>query len=300
MNEANMGKKPFLTVITPTYNRNELLKNLYQSLLNQTYQEFEWMIVDDGSIDDTESAIRKILTEAPFKVSYYYKPNGGKHTALNVGIKKITTDLTIIVDSDDILLPDAIEKIKKSHVKYARKDGIGAYCFLRVFANGKPIVSLDQDEFINSYVKYRIKENRPGDMAEVFKTKVLQEYPFPEFQGERFLSEDVVWIQIGLKYNFAFINQPIYQCEYLEGGLTANDKPMKFSSLLGSMMRGKMLMYKECGIKANLKGAIIYNCYRYDVIGNIPNELKLKGIRNRLLITLTIPFGFFYNRKWKK
>lgn len=292
-----MGDKmALITIITPTYNRSNLIDNLYISLEKQSNHDFEWLVVDDGSIDDTKKVIENIKNKSTFPVRYIYKENGGKHTALNIGIRTISTELTMIVDSDDILLPDAVSEISRIYKKYKDNQEIGAYSFLRCYSNGKAIVGLEQEEFTTSYIKYRIKENRPGDMAEVFRTEVLKQFPFPEFSGEKFLSEDVVWIQIGLQYKFVFINKPIYQCEYLEGGLTSNDKKIKFASPLGSMMRGKQLMNKECGIVANIKGAIIYNSY------NIVSDCKVRcdNMRQKMLVFLTKPAGMIFRKKWSK
>lgn len=289
-----------VTIITPTYNRAELLINLYQSLEQQSNKEFEWLIVDDGSTERTKEVVEEIVSKASFRIDYIWKENGGKHTALNVGIKAIHTELTMIVDSDDQLLPNAVEEICKVHHKYSSHDEIGVYSFLRCYSDGKTVISLDTEEFVDSYVKYRIKENRSGDMAEVFKTFVLKEFPFPEFQGERFLSEDVVWIQIGLKYKYAFINKPIYQCEYLEGGLTANDKLMKFASPYGSMLRGKMLMSKACGIIQNFKGAIIYDCYRRNLTDAYLDERLKLDLRDRIICILCEPISIYYFVRWRK
>lgn len=289
-----------LTVITPTYNRAELLKNLYQSLEQQNNKDFIWLIVDDGSSDHTKEVVSEIMNKASFHIDYVWKENGGKHTALNVGIKKINTELTMIVDSDDQLLPSAVSEIYRVHRKYSNNDEIGVYSFLKCYSNGKPVVSLEKEEFVDSYVKYRIKENRPGDMAEVFKTFVLKKIVFPEYQGERFLSEDVVWIQIGLKFKYAFINKSIYQCDYLEGGLTANDKPMKFASPRGSMLRGKMLMSKECGIIQNLKGAIIYDCYRRKLTDAYLDENLKLDLRERTMCIFCKPISFYFFVRWRK
>lgn len=287
----------FLTVITPTYNRAHTLPNLFDSLLSQSCKDFEWLIIDDGSVDNTEQVVASFSAE--FVIRYIRKENGGKHTALNLGIKTIFTDLTIIVDSDDQLLPTAVEQIGMSFCKYKDYQKIGALCFLKCYRNGTPIITMDQEEFVDTYINYRIKENRPGDMAEVFWTKVLKEHPFPEFSGERFLSEDVVWIEVGKSYQFAFVNQPIYVCEYLEGGLTYNDKPMKFASPKGSMLRGKQLMSKECGFRVNIKGAIIYNCYSANV-DNLPAVLHVNRIREKVLLFCTKIPSIYFRRKWKK
>lgn len=291
---------PLVTIITPTYNRAEKLPILYESLINQTNKDFEWLIVDDGSEDTTDKCVKIFQKESAFSIKYIKKENGGKHTALNTGIRTITTTLTVIVDSDDLLLPDAVELIHRYYNKYINNREVGALTFLRSGKFGKPIVKLPKDEYVDSYIKCRIRENRPGDMAEVFYTEVLKKYPFPEFLGERFLSEDVVWIELGKKFQHVFINKAIYQCEYLEGGLTDNDKPLKFASPLGSMMRGKMLMTRECGWKANIKGAIIYNCYKHEVKGKVPDSVAVNSLSDRIVIFMTQPLGRVFYKHWKK
>ena len=289
-----------ITVITPTYNRGNRLYELFSSLQNQTDYDFEWMIVDDGSSDNTEAIVRGFTAQAKYTIQYLKKENGGKHTALNFGIPQILTDLTIIVDSDDTLLPDAVTTIKEYYAKYKERIEIGVFSFLRENSQHNILVKAPRDEFVGSYVKERIRGNLPGDMAEVFLTKALREFPFPEFQGEKFMSEDVVWIPLGMKYQTLFVNKVIYRCEYLEDGLTQNDKRHKFASPFGSMMRGKMLMNKECGLKARVKGAIIYNCFGKEVKQNIPKQLELQCIEDKILLKLTVLPGIFYNRKWKK
>ena len=291
---------PLLTIITPTFNRGNRLPVLFLSLQNQSNMEFEWLVIDDGSTDNTCEYMENLIETAVFSIRYIKKMNGGKHTALNVGIKTINTLLTIIVDSDDVLLSNAVELIAAYYQKYNNRKEIGAFVFLKCDKPGKPIVQIDQEEYIDSYIQCRIRENRPGDMAEVFFTAVLKEFPFAEFEGECFLSEDVVWIQIGLKYKFVFINQIIYQCEYLDNGLTANDKPIKFASPYGSMLRGKMLMQKECGIKSRIRGAVIYNCYWDKAKGKLPLEVILYTPFDKLLVKITKPLGVYFRRKWSR
>lgn len=255
-----MNKKK-LTIITPTYNRAYRLDELYKSLLDQS-NDIIWLIVDDGSTDNTEEKVQTFIQQNIIEIQYLKKQNGGKHTALNYGIDYIKTPLTMIVDSDDKLSDNAVLKIIDTYEKYKKNKSIGVFSFLKFYSNGRTVVPVEKDEFISDYIEYRIKGNRPGDMAEVFKTEALKKHKFPVFADEKFLSEDVVWIEIAKEYKTLFTNIPVYECEYLPDGLTANDKPMKFASPLGSMLRGKQLMYRGCGIISNIRGAIIYNCYR--------------------------------------
>ena len=287
-----------LTIITPTYNRADLIVNLYKSLENQTNKHFCWMIVDDGSADNTFEVVQRLKGNASFEIVYLRKTNGGKHTALNFGIKEIDTELTFIVDSDDTLANDAVQSILDVHERYKPEDRISSYTFLRGADTKSPIVPIERNEFIENYIIYRIKNNRPGDMAEVYKTKFLKQFPFPVFLGEKFISEDVVWIEIGKVSDSVYINKVIYICEYLQGGLTSNDKKMKFSSPIGSMMRGKQLMSKECGLKANIKGAIIYNVYSKEAkMTSVNNEIDLNFREHALCTIIGVLTDIFY-RKW--
>ena len=118
-----------ITVLTPTYNREKNLYKLYNSLCSQTNKDFVWMIIDDGSTDNTKEVINKWRDENKIEIVYIYKENGGKHTALNIGIKNINTDMTFIVDSDDWLVDNAIEIIYK--------DEVCGFSFLRKFPNGE-------------------------------------------------------------------------------------------------------------------------------------------------------------------
>lgn len=291
-----------ITVLTPTFNRGTCLANLFRSLMRQTTYDFTWMIVDDGSTDDTERKVQRFALQSKFKIRYLRKKNGGKHTALNVGIRKINTPLTLIVDSDDELLPDGVQTVLAYDRKYRGEKDLCGFSFLRVSHEGVPLARLPGDEFTSGYLQCRVRGRVKGDMAEVFYSDVLKKYPFPEFPGEKFLSEDVVWIAIGRSYSCVFVRKPIYRCEYLPDGLTGNDKKLKFASPYGSMMRGKALMEVSCGFPAWMRGAVIYDCYRREIgrrkRKGLPECLRLRGPRCKFLTALMRPAGLFFHWYW--
>lgn len=289
-----------ITILTPTYNRGANLEALFLSLQSQISINFEWLIVDDGSTDDTYERVVRFTHQAPFPVRYLKKENGGKHTAINKGIQHVETELVFIVDSDDELFENAISVIEEYYHKYKNVPGVGVWSFLRCHKNRGVLLRMPKDEFVGSYVVDRVRNPMPGDMAEVFLTSALKEFPFPEFTGEKFLSEDVVWIPLGIKYKTVFINQPIYIFEYLDHGLTRNDKRYKFASPLGSMMRGKMLMKKECGLTSNIRGAIIYSCYRRVVKEDIPDLVRVDSFRERAMTWGAFPVSLLFYWKWKR
>lgn len=133
-----------LTILTPTYNRGGVLPQLYDSLKKQTCKDFEWVIVDDGSKDNTQEVVKAWLSDSDFSIQYFFKENGGKHTALNYAVKKIESELTFIVDSDDTLTTDAVETVLRYHKRYEDEKNICGYAFLRAYPDG----SVNGKEFV--------------------------------------------------------------------------------------------------------------------------------------------------------
>ncbi|MBD5133160.1 MAG: glycosyltransferase family 2 protein [Clostridiales bacterium] len=270
-----------LSILTPTYNRAENLNALFSSLCAQTSQDFEWWIVDDGSTDDTAKAVQLFTEQADFPIHYIYKENGGKHTALNVTIPRITSELTIIVDSDDLLTSDAVEIIYQYHNKYAAHPGLCGYTFLRKHPDGLVSGKLfTPDERIASYIDVRINgDDTHVDKAEVFYTRCLQEFPFSEFPGEKFLGEDAVWLQMGRKYAMVHINQAIYVFEYREDGLTRNRRRHNIASPRGCMYRAALYMEKDIKLRYRIKAMLqylIYGRFAGESMGALLRTVKCK------------------------
>ena len=252
-----------ITVLTPTYNRFHTLSRLYDSLKNQSKAEFEWLIVDDGSNDGTKDLIEQWKKEGDVPITYLYKENCGKHTALNKGIAQINTELTFIVDSDDFLPDNAIEIVLCYHEKYKGTDGLCGYSFLRFYPDGTVNEAyFPQDELIDTYVNARINAGIAGDKAEVFYTKVLKKFPFPFFEGERLVPEYLVWVQMSGPYKMVHINQCIYISDYLEGGLTRSGKKMKIKSPKAMVKRAEIYLNNaSVNKKTKYKMILLYIIY---------------------------------------
>ncbi|MGN5534843.1 glycosyltransferase family 2 protein [Acinetobacter sp. Lyrl_1] len=214
-----------ISIVTATYNRAHLLPRLYESLKSQKSLNFEWIVVDDGSVDDTEKFIMTVKAEKLIEISYIKKNNGGKHTALNIGIEAARYDYIFFVDSDDILPENSIyiisNKIKEiiNRPDYTRLAGI---CGLKSDFNGKVVGNNLTKDIVCSYLDFRYKYNIIGDKAEVFKKKILLDYKFPVYKREKFCPEALIWNRISTKYNMLFFNDIIYCCEYQEEGLSHN------------------------------------------------------------------------------
>ncbi|MEM0058791.1 MAG: glycosyltransferase family 2 protein [Candidatus Bathyarchaeia archaeon] len=207
-----------ITILTPAFNRAHLLPRLAESLLSQTLQDFEWLIVDDGSSDNTEEVINKYRDVANFEVRYKKKRNEGKHSALNVGFNESKGDWIFIVDSDDWLRSDCIGKIRE--VSNNLDSSFGAVSFLRVFEGGAVI----GDTFppgLKTYID-RIERRVSGDKADVLRKSAIIDFKFPVYSGEKFMAESPMFIYVGQRYKTKFINYLGYVCEYQSGGLSDN------------------------------------------------------------------------------
>lgn len=289
-----------ITVLTPTFNRGGGLQSLWDSLQKQTVKDFEWLVVDDGSTDGTKNLITKLQEKSDFPIRYIYKSNGGKHTALNVGIQTIRSELTFIVDSDDCVTDDAVESILKIHKKYRSQNNICGYAFLRAFPDGKVNgKKFDVNEKIGSYIDVRVNGNDTGaDKAEVFKTQCLKEFPFPEYPNEKFLGEDLVWVRMARKYEMVHINKAIYVGNYLEDGLTNNRRKHNIASPVGCMHRAEEFMESDLKTRYRIKGGLQYIVYGRFAGVKICDLIRKS--RHKVLATVCTPGGLFLHSRWSK
>lgn len=289
-----------ITVLTPTFNRGGGLQSLWDSLQKQTVKEFEWLVVDDGSTDGTKNLITQLQEKSDFPIRYIYKNNGGKHTALNVGIQTICSELIFIVDSDDCVTDDAVESILKIHKKYRSQNNICGYAFLRAFPDGKINgKKFDVDERIGSYIDVRVNGDDTGaDKAEVFKTHCLKEFPFPEYPNEKFLGEDLVWVRMARKYEMVHINKAIYVGNYLEDGLTNNRRKHNIASPIGCMHRAEEFMESDLKTRYRIKGGLQYIVYgRFAGVKVVD---LIRKSRHKVLATVCTPGGLFLHSRWSK
>lgn len=289
-----------ITIITPTYNRAGLLPRLYDSLVRQTNRDFEWLVIDDGSSDGTEELITQYCRENKVRINYERQDNGGKHTALNRGIARIQSELTFIVDSDDYLPDDAVEIILCYHQKYRNTEGLCGYSFLRCHGDGSVNTAyFPKNEQIATYLETRINGNIGGDKAEVFYTDILRKYPFQVFEGEKYMPEDAVWMQMSGPYKMVHINRNVYICDYLEGGLTRTGRKMKIYSPQGMVLRSRIyLQNKDTCLKVKIKMMMLYIIYGHFAKYNYQKLYKEAG--NKLLwYILYIPSYLIY-RMWER
>ena len=216
------------TVFTPSYNRAYTLMRLYESLKKQTFTDFEWILVDDGSTDNTNEFADHFSKDEERKFPFIYKKvqNGGKHRAINLGVSMARGELFFIVDSDDYLVEEALQKadaVERS-IPQNQKSKFGGICGLKGY-NSNDIVgsTYEGSDYLDITALERKENNISGDKAEIFYTEILKQYPFPEFKDEKFITECVVWDKIAYDgYKLRFFNDIIYICDYLDDGLSHN------------------------------------------------------------------------------
>ena len=256
------NKKPFLTIVTPTYNRGHLLKNCYDSLLRQTDKDFQWIIVDDGSKDDTPGVVAAFDTK-DFEIIYVPKENGGKHTALNASHPYIRGNYVLILDSDDYLTDTAVEQVRRGWNTWATTDQVGMVTFLKGAAVDNPnCLGAISDAPVDILGCKRIRIHST-DCCEVIRTELFLQYPFPVFPGERFLSEGALWNRVAKTHKCVYVHEVIYICEYLEGGLTQSGRAMRIRNPRGGMFSSALRMAPNNDPKARIKGGLLYICYGF-------------------------------------
>ena len=210
-----------VTVFTPTYNRAYILDDLYHSLQRQTCMDFEWLIVDDGSADDTKALVASWQGEKnPFPIRYVYQENGGKCRAINRGLKEADGRLFFTVDSDDYLTDDAIEKVIRWDGELPKDGHFCGYVGNRGTTPTQTPNRLFPGGYLDGTALDRY-DQVDGERAFVFYTEVHRKYLYPEFPGEKFLTEAVTWdLMAHDGYKMRFYNDIIWIWEYKDDGLT--------------------------------------------------------------------------------
>ena len=293
-------KNTFITIITPTYNRKNQLIKLADSLINQTNQSFQWLIIDDGSTDGTERILERI-PKGKFTVKYYRKENGGKHTALNYSHQFIKGDYVCIVDSDDTLTPNAINEINNAIKKYGDNKKIGCISFPRGATVESPFNQFLGDDTIANHIDFRINKKRGGDCFEVLRTQIFTSISFPEHKGETFMSEGYLWMNVAKKYDTVYINKVIYISKYLDGGLTRSGRSLRIRCPLGGMDNSNAYLAKnkkaKLKLKYKIKQSILFDCY--SLFANYSMREAIKKCNNSLLALLCYPLGYALHMYWK-
>ena len=276
-----------LTVFTPTYNRAYILQRCYESLVRQTSKDFIWLIIDDGSTDNTKSLVDQWIKEKnEFEIKYVYKENGGMHTGHNKAYELIDTELNVCIDSDDFMPDNSVELIVDFWSKYGSNRYSG-------------IVSLDNDDKGN-IIGTKLPNKKSiklcdfydmggkGDKNLIYRTDIMKKYPpYPEFQGEKFGPLDYKYLLADQEYDLLILNEPTCTVEYMEDGSSMNMFRQYYKNPRGfSFMRKVHMIYDKKFINK------FKNCIHYVSSSFISkNKEFISESPNKLMTIFSIPFG---------
>lgn len=243
-----------LTIFTPTYNRAYILPQLYESLLRQTCTNFEWIIVDDGSSDCTEELVKRWIEEKKIRIIYKKQENQGKHIAINTGTVVASGELFFIVDSDDYLTDDAVEKVIYFWNKEAPADDVSGIISYRKFYDGR-LVGTSLPDGLRRCKLRETKEKyaSTGDKVVIYRTDILRAYPYPKFEGERFLGESYVFNQIDDHYDMLVLNDRVYYFAYQPDGLSQDFRKLYRQNPNGFLASFEQSVKYSTGYKGKMK-----------------------------------------------
>lgn len=280
--------KPFLTVFTPAYNRAYTLPRTYESMKQQRNTDFIWLIVDDGSSDNTAELVRQWQSEENgFEIRYIYKENGGMHTAHNTAYELIDTELNTCVDSDDALAPDAVQIIFDAWQKVRDKGYAGLLALDSEF--GGQVIGLGFPDGLTETTLggYYLGGGR-GDKKVILRTDVVRQYPpYPTFAGERFVPLSTLYNMIDKDYKLSVLDQVVCLVEYMPDGSTHNMARQHFRNPNGFRYSRLIDLRRQLPLKRRLKTYV-----HYAAESILAGKPIVKDAPNKLLALAAIPFGW--------
>jgi glycosyltransferase involved in cell wall biosynthesis len=292
------------TVFAPSYNRAHTLPRLYESLCQQTFKDFEWIIVDDGSTDITEVVVRPWLESAPFRVRYFKKPNGGKHTAINYGVREASGRLFAMSDSDDWYVPDALERYLRhwEAIPVAMRTRFSGVCGLfrfdsgAIVGTGLPRQVMDVDD-----LELRYRHRVDGDLISIKRIEVMREFPFPEDVtsdgAKSYVSEDLVWNRMGRKYLTRFVNEVFAVKEYLPGGISETGAILNLRACKANQALYLELVNSGRKLPADITVRMYANYARYSLHAGISVRVQAERVASRFMYWFCLPVGVALYRR---
>lgn len=248
-----------ITIFTPVFNRANIIYKLYESIKRQTFRDFEWLVINDGSVDNIDDVMNAFINEGILNIRYYAQENGGKHRAINKGIELAKGELFFIVDSDDTITSDALYLLNKYYQQIKEDTRFAGVSGYRCLPNGCDLYSKPSNSVLDcSSLEFICKYNRRGGMAEAYKLSVLKQYPFPDIPGEKFCAESLVWNRIAKEHILRYFNKQIYVWNYLPDGLTRNSIKNRRQSSTYAMMNYSEALRMNMNMKWKVRNAINY------------------------------------------
>lgn len=252
-----------VTVFTPTYNRDKLIARVFNSLASQTSKDFEWLIIDDGSTDSTETVVSEFRSLADFPIRYEKIENKGKANAINMALTLAKGEFFLVFDSDDWCTTDAIQRFLSTWDELgSQQDEYCSVSCLKAYVSGR-IVGEDyfrMAKFGESYID-RFNRRIVGDKWEFLKTSIHRNNIYDLASGERYMAPEYAWLGMGLKYKTVFLNEVLGVVEYQNDGISKNN----LSNRIGSP-ESTLLFYQRALMRAktlSTRRRVAINTFRF-------------------------------------
>lgn len=287
-----------LTIFTPAYNRAHTLPRTYQSLVKQDFKDFIWLIVDDGSSDNTSSLVKEWQKkENGFEIRYIYKENGGMHTAHNIAYENIDTDLNVCIDSDDILADGAVRKILSHWEKIKGKDYCGIIGLDANMETGEVIGKGFPKEMIETTLRGYYANGGVGDKKLVYRTELIKATPpYPVFEGEKYVGLAYKYYELDQHYKLSVLNEVLCEVEYQEMGSSSNMFRQYLNNPKGFAFLRKYMMQNPMSTKR-----LVQDCIHYCSSSQISkNKNYIQESPRKLLTLLCTPVGWLLTLKIKR
>ena len=289
-------RKPLLTVFTPTYNRAHTLPRTYESLCKQTSKDFEWLIIDDGSTDNTKDIVDGWKKDELIPIIYVYKDNGGLYTGYNTAYSMIETELCVCIDSDDFMPLDAVENIVNTWRKYG-SDKYAGITGLDFSLDGYPIGGFFPEEHTEGHIiDLYIKKIHIGDTKQVMRTKVMRTVsPMIGFSGEKFFNPIYLLLKADDIYPSLFLNKNLCFVDYQYGKDSMSS--MIYKQYLDSPRSFSKMRILEMTLRHNTRKNLIRVCIHYNSSTIISKDKQwLSNSPRKYLTILTRPLGWILSK----
>jgi len=248
------------TLFTPTYNRAHLLPRLFDSIVAQQTRDFEWLIIDDGSEDNTPEVVQSFINTGEITIRYIKQPNGGKHRAFNRAIEEAQSDFFVCIDSDDPLVPEAILNMDKATAMIDGKYDVAGIVGVCITPTGGKIGFVPGGYLYSNTIRSRDYYHLESE-PEVYRLSLLKNYRFPEYEGEKFITEAILFDKLTEFHPLLYTNYPMQIKEYLSGGLTDNQLNIRVMSPNGTLAYYKQRFFMSQNLLYKIKALINY--YRF-------------------------------------
>lgn len=296
---------PLFTVYTPTFNRAHTLHRVFDSLQAQTCRDFEWLVIDDGSTDDTPALMARYQKEAGFPVRYLREPHRGAHHAHNLSLRESRGQLWVKLDSDDGCVPEALARLQHhwEHLPAAQRDSFSGVTGLCRDQNGALVgMQFPADPLDCSAAELEYRHKVRGEKWGFLRLDVLRQFPYPEDVPGNFIPESFIWCQVSQQHVTRHINEEL-RIYWMDAPSLVHGRANPRTNAAGHRLMFKMVLDLESGWFFTapfrlLRAAVQYSRFSFlSGVGFVAQLRALKSLGGRLLWLAAMPVGFILWRR---